>query len=469
MSGCVAWGELRERILGRVTPGGAERRAVEEFRGLIEGELTARLGEAGFEAAAEVHGSAARGTWLSGEKDIDVFIVLDPRYGRAALKGVLDVVKAYLGEGWVEAYAEHPYLRAVVGGFDAEFVPCFRVDPREGLLSATDRTPLHTRFVNERLTPAGRAEVRLLKRFMQGVGVYGAEVKVGGFSGYLCELLVIHLGSFEAVLGAASGWRRGEVIDIPGGGDAGGIRKRFGDPLIVVDPVDEGRNVASAVSDASMWTFAAAARAFLRRPAYRFFYPEGAEVDSSALLEALRRRDSNLLSVVVEDDEVDVPDVLWGQLYRAVKAVARLLAKGEFSVIRSAAWSDEESRHILVFELESAAIPRVTRLRGPPVEMAESSERFLRAHLGADSTVSGPWIEGRRWWVEARRRQTDARSLLASALRDGGRSVGIPRRLGQKLERGHGVLMDGEVSGLLHGGFARFLDEFLGGRPGWLE
>ena len=469
MGGCAAWGELREKILERVTPSEAERRAVEEFCERVEGELTARLRGAGLKAVAEVHGSAARGTWLSGERDIDVFIVLDPGYRRAALTRVLDVVKAYLGGGWVEAYAEHPYIRAVAGGFDVEFVPCFRVDPLEGLISATDRTPLHTRFVNDHLTPAGRAEVRLLKQFMRGVGVYGAELKVGGFSGYLCELLVVHLGSFEAVLGSASGWRRGEVIDITGGGDAGGLRKQFRDPLIVVDPIDPGRNVASAVSDTAMWTFTAAARSFLKRPAERLFYPEETEVDPAALLEALCGRASSLLFVVVEDDEVDVPDVLWGQLYKAEKVVARLLAKREFRVIRSAAWSDEASRHILVFELESATIPGVARLRGPPVEMAESSERFLRAHLGADSTVSGPWIEGRRWWVETERQQTDARSLLDSALRDGGRSIGIPRRLSGKLARGYEVLMDGEAAGRLHGGFARFLDKFLKGRPGWLE
>ena len=33
---------------------------------------------------------------------------------------------------------------------------------------------------------------------MQGIGVYGAEIKVGGFSGYLCELLVMKYGGFHA-------------------------------------------------------------------------------------------------------------------------------------------------------------------------------------------------------------------------------------------------------------------------------
>ena len=468
MDGRVLWGELREEILGRITPGDAERRSLEGFCARTERELTACLRKAGLEAVAEVHGSAGRGTWLSGERDIDVFIVLDPGYGRAVLPRVLDVVKEYVGEGWVEAYAEHPYIRAVVDGFDVEFVPCFRVDPLEGLISATDRTPLHTRFVKERLTPEGLAEVRLLKQFMRGVAVYGADVKVGGFSGYLCELLVIRFGTFEDVLSAASGWKRGEVIDITGGADPDTLRKRFREPLIVVDPVDPDRNVASAVSDTALWTFAAAARAFLKEPAEGFFYPEEAAVDASALLDALDRRDSNLLFVVVQDEDVDVPDILWGQLYKAERTIANLLGKRKFRVIRSAAWSDEASRHILVFELESATIPGVERQMGPPVEMAESSERFLKAHLGADSTVSGPWVEGRRWWAETRRRQTDASVVLTDALRDGGRGVGVPRRLSRKIAQGYEILVDGEVSAHIQGGFARFLDSFLKGRPDWL-
>jgi len=469
LDGRVAWDGLRSQILKRITPEEAEIRDIEEFCERTERQLTAHLQQAGLKAVAEVHGSAARGTWLSGERDIDVFIVLDPGLGREVLPRVLDVVKSFVGEGWVEAYAEHPYIQAVLEGFDVEFVPCFRFDPRRGLISATDRTPLHTKFVNENLAPARRVEVRLLKRFMRGVCVYGAEVKVDGFSGYLCELLVIHFGSFEDVLSAASVWRRREVVDVTGDAYPEGLRKRFKAPLVVVDPVDSERNVASAVSDTAMWTFVAAARSFLKRPAGKFFYPEQLEVDASMLLKAFDKRDSNLLFVVVEDDAVDVPDVLWGQLYKAERVIASLLVKGEFRVIRSAAWSDEASKHILVFEVESAAIPGVGRLKGPPVEMGDSSERFLEAHLDVESTVSGPWIEGRRWWVETRRRQMDARLLLVSALSDGGRSIGISRRLSLKMARGCEVLMDGGISVHLYGGFARFLNGFLRGRPGWLE
>jgi len=464
-----SWAGLRDEVLRRLTPTEEERKEVERFRDRVEVELTDRLREAGLRAAAEVHGSTARDTWLSGGRDIDVFIVLDPEYGREVLPKVLDIVKGYVGEGWVEAYAEHPYIQAETEGFEVEFVPCFRVDPREGLISATDRTPFHTEFVRGSLPQGGGDEVRLLKRFMMGAGVYGAEVKVGGFSGYLCELLVVHYRSFHEALAAASGWRRGEVIDIAGGVDPGALRKKFKEPLIVPDPVDPGRNAASAVSDTSMWTFAATSRAFLREPGEAFFFPEEGEADVEGVLESLLGRGSNILFVSVLDDDADVPDVLWGQLYKAERAFSNLLVEKGFSLIRSGIWSDETSRHILVFELEAAVLPELVRFRGPPVELAEDSDRFLRAHLGAEATVSGPWIEGRRWWVEKRRRQRDARLLLERALRDGGVGTGVPRRLSLKIARGLQVLLDDEISAHLAGGFARYMDRFLKGRPDWLE
>jgi tRNA nucleotidyltransferase (CCA-adding enzyme) len=435
----------------------------------MEEELTERLQEAGFKAVAEVHGSVARGTWLAGERDFDVFLVLDGCHSRGDLPEVLGIVKGYVGEGWVEAYAEHPYVSAVVDGFNVEFVPCFRVDPREGLRSATDRTPLHTGFVLERLQEAGRDEVRLLKRFMEGVGVYGAEVRVGGFSGYLCELLVIALGSFEGVLEVAAGWRKGEVVDPVGGADAGLLRDKFGEPLIVVDPVDPGRNVASAVSETRFWEFAAAARAYLREPRYRFFFPPEAVGDPAGVLERVGGWGLDLLFLEVGDGDVEVPDVLWGQLYRSERALVGALAEAGFGVVRSGVWSDERSRHVFVVELESATLPGVVVRRGPPVRMVEGSRRFLEAHLGSEGTVSGPWIEGDRWWVLLRRRDCCVRDVVSGLLEDGGRGIGVSPGIAERLAEGHRVLLGDEVAGIMEQGLAVFLDGFLRGRPIWLE
>src|SRR5439155_21106807 len=115
---------------------------------------------------------------------------------------------------------------------------------------------------------AQATEVRLVKAWTGGTGVYGAEAKIRGFSGYLCELLVLKHGTFRGVLQAAMSWRPGTKIEFETA-----ATRQFPEPLIVVDPVDGNRNVASAVSGEQLATFAHAGREYLANPSDRFFFP----------------------------------------------------------------------------------------------------------------------------------------------------------------------------------------------------
>jgi hypothetical protein len=54
-------------------------------------------------------------------------------------------------------------------------------------------------------------------------------------------------------------------------------------------------------------------------------------------------------------------------------------------------------------------------------------------------------------------------------LKDGGRSIGVPRRLSRKITAHHQILMDDEISSHLQGGFIKFFNRFMKGRPEWLE
>ncbi|NIS30872.1 MAG: tRNA CCA-pyrophosphorylase, partial [Actinobacteria bacterium] len=54
-----------------------------------------------------------------------------------------------------------------------------------------DRTPFHAAYVEGRLNDELAAEVRVLKQLLEGIGVYGSDLKTRGFSGYLTELLVL--------------------------------------------------------------------------------------------------------------------------------------------------------------------------------------------------------------------------------------------------------------------------------------
>jgi len=474
MDGEASVEDILRKVLRKVDPREEERKKVHNFVEVLTADLNRRLYDAGVEGSAEIHGSIAKDTWLSGDKDLDIFIVLKRTYTREAFPRVLDTVKELVGTGWAEAYAEHPYIQAEMNGFKVDFVPCFEMDATAKPISATDRTPLHTTFMKERLKGEMRKDVLLLKQFMHGIGCYGAEVKVGGFSGYLCELLIIHYGSFLETLRAASKWKEGVVLDTEGhyGGREEERRKLFGNRLVVVDPVDEKRNVASAVIESKLWLFAAASREFLEAPDLSFFFPpETSAYDKEELEKAVKELGSDIVFLFLLTGKSRVPDVLWGQLYRAVKALRKLLEEHDFKVMRTAVWSDEKVNHILLFQVERCVLPRVKLHRGPPVEMEEMSERFLRKHLRSESTIAGPWIEEERWWIEVERDYTEARALLEDELGEQeGIPVGVPRSMAEDIS-GFSCRVNEEIIDLYKAfpSFAVFLTDFLIGRPKWLS
>ncbi len=71
-----SWEEIRGRVLDAVVPKRAEVESVEGFARRVVEDLGVGLAEAGVRAVVEVHGSVARGTWIAGDRDFDVFIVL---------------------------------------------------------------------------------------------------------------------------------------------------------------------------------------------------------------------------------------------------------------------------------------------------------------------------------------------------------------------------------------------------------
>ncbi|MEM1589493.1 MAG: CCA tRNA nucleotidyltransferase [Candidatus Bathyarchaeia archaeon] len=462
-------------VLEKITPKLEERKKIERLAQTLEKKVAEAAEYFGVKATVRLEGSVAKDTWLSGEPDIDIFMRLPPTIPRSALGEIALKIarKATEGAQQVERFAEHPYLEAFVESVRVNIVPCYEAKPGEWL-SATDRTPYHTGYVKKCLKPQMRGEVRLLKKFMKGIGVYGAEIKVGGFSGYLCELLVIHYGSFLEVLRAFAHHKQRIVVDIENyyRDRENELSLLFNEPLVIIDPVDMGRNVASAVQPQKLYTFVAAARAFLENPSLKFFYPpETKPLTVEKLKETLQKRGSALLFVVF--GKVDaVPDVLWGQLYKSQRSLAKLLETNDFAILRHTAWSDEDNLNAFIFEFESHTLPPVKKHLGPPLEKIEDCKRFLAKHSASPETVSGPYIECGRWVVEVKRKHTDAAALLNEKLKDGGRNAGVAKEIAHVISsKGFKIYKNAEIAEIYsrNSEFAKFLTEFLRGKPKWLE
>jgi len=465
---------LTKQILEKITPKKQDYAKVEALTKALEQKISLTCQNEGITAIVRVEGSVAKDTWLSENPDIDIFIRLPTSIPRKLLGDVgLKIAKKAAGNAQqLERFAEHPYLEVIVDGYRVDIVPCYDAKPGEWQ-SATDRTPYHTDYIKTHLNEEMRDEARLLKRFMQGIGVYGAEIKVGGFSGYLCELLIMKYGFFDEAIKAFSGYSRRTVIDLEGfyAGRANELSLLFPQPLVIVDPVDKGRNVASAVQPQKLYTFIGAARAFLKEPSADFFYSPKSEIlPAEAIKSRLANRGSSVVFLVI--DQLDaVPDVLWGQLYKSRRSLRRLFELNDFKVIKDAIWSNEKTLSIYVFELEQQILPNIKKHLGPPLEREAECEKFLAKYVGNKQVISGPHIEDGRWTVELPRKTTDAVALSKRKLADGGKNAGVAELIAKSIQKKLDVLIDGEALVVYESNedFAKFLTDFLSGKPFWLK
>jgi len=463
-----------EKVLKRIKPSPERRKEILELAEKLEFNVREELRKAGLEAEVRVEGSVAKDTWLSENPDIDIFVRFPLGFPKEKFRtDFLQIAKRATKDAkHVERFAEHPYLEAIINSNRVNIVPCYATKPKEWK-SATDRTPYHTDYIKKHLAKKLCDEVRLLKKFMQGIGVYGAEIKIGGFSGYLCELLTLKYGSFTGLLENFAEWKGKLVIDLEGyyKGRETDLNLMFKEPLIVVDPVDEGRNVAAAVRTNHLYEFIVATRQFLKNPSLKFFYPsETVPLSKEEFVESLGKRKTTLL--FLKFDYVNaVPDILWGQIYRSQRSLRNLLRQYEFKLIRNAVWTDEKTTIVMVFELETGKLPIVKKHFGPPLEKQIECEKFLSKHLNSKNSLSGPYIESGRWIVETKRKYSNVVELLKEKLRDGGKNSGMAELVAEGIRRHFEVLVNGEIAEFYASNvdFAKFLTDYLDGRPKWLK
>ena len=159
-------------------------------------------------------------------------------------------------------YAEHPYVKVdyvseeidlkidIVLYFDLEL----DYIKENGPITSVDRSPWHGRFVRDNLTDTQKNDVRLLKQFFKACHSYGDKSAVGkaGFIGYSAELLIYHYENLQNLFNNFKNLIRNplDYYNRP----IKEIRKKphmRDDALIIIDPIDQNRNVAAAISERS--------------------------------------------------------------------------------------------------------------------------------------------------------------------------------------------------------------------------
>lgn len=137
--------------------------------------------------------------------------------------------------------------------------------------------------------------------------------------GYALELLIIHYETFENAIKEISKWNKGKIILFENAKEKHAEQFK-GAPLIIIDPVDAHRNVASALSNEQFQRLVYAAKRFLGNPNEKFFFKEKTKkLTKKELKNELEKRE--LIAIKSIFPKKILPDLFWGQLRRFLKKV----------------------------------------------------------------------------------------------------------------------------------------------------
>lgn len=365
----------------------------------------------------EFGGSYAKGTWLPKDADIDIFVKfkkstseekfekISRRIGFQALRKFSPYVR----------YSEHPYVEANIKKTKVNVVPFYDVKIGQWKSSA-DRSPFHTRFMKKSLTLKMQNEVRILKQFLKSNKIYGAEMAKQGFSGYVSEVLILNYKTFQNVVKQISDIKENQVIGKTG--------KKFDTPIAIIDPIDNNRNLAAAISEENVGRFVLTARAFQEKPSMRFF---------KSRKTAITKRHWNNVLTVKFAYKARSPDVIWGQIKRANATLSTQLDLAGFNVVRSGSFTDQKTDAFLFFLLEEAEISKTYQKNGPEYFRKDSTRGFVSKNLANTELM---WVGRDRRIVSLEKRKfTNAEKFLADFLKNN-LQTGIPKGLQGDFKRG---------------------------------
>ncbi|MBC8251771.1 MAG: CCA tRNA nucleotidyltransferase, partial [Candidatus Nitrosopelagicus sp.] len=307
-------------------------------------------------------GSYAKETWTPEKIDIDVFV----KFKKSTSEKIFETIGKKIGFDSLKKfkpyvrYSEHPFVEADIDGVGVNVVPCYDIKKGEWK-SAADRSTFHTEFMSEKLTGLMKDDIRVLKCFLKINGMYGAEIAKQGFSGYVCEVLVYYLNSFENVLKKISKLKNNEMI--------GDSPRKFDSPIVIIDPIDRNRNLGAAISIQNVTNFILIARNFLQKNSLSYFKEKSmnkipAELAKNTLIINFKYRKRS-------------DDIIYGQIKRASSSIESQMINEGFNVLRNNSIAYDETKASLLFLLESLTISKSEIRTGPDVFSGDFSTKFI--------------------------------------------------------------------------------------------
>lgn len=248
-------------------------------------------------------GSYAKDTHIGTSFDCDIFVMFDPKkYSGDKISKVLEKAVIRFSKDKKLSYrlihGSRKYFRVLYEGISFELVPVLAIESPDQAENIMDHSPFHVKWFLSANGKEYSDDIRLLKQFFKANRVYGAESYIGGFSGHVTDILVLHYKGFASAIKAIASWSKTTtksfkkvILDVPKSYTGKDVlfymnESKTHAPVIVVDPVLPDRNAAAALSDDCFNRAIDAARAFVKKPSETFFVEKMISVPGAVTIEA---------------------------------------------------------------------------------------------------------------------------------------------------------------------------------------
>ncbi len=336
---------MSEEILKKIKPSELE-----------EKETAAKVGEflkilKSKKINAVAGGSFAKDTWISGNHDIDIFACFSKEKSMVKMleKAVKNSFKKY-----EVVHGSRDYFIVKFKNLTFEIIPVLKIKKAEEAKNITDVSPLHVSWVRKNTSEKLRGEIRIAKQFFRANSCYGAETYIGGFSGYLVELLVIYYKGFNNLIKKAARWEYGEVICF----NKNNFTREQKFPLIVIDPVQPNRNAAAA----------------LRKEIFEKFIYLCTKFDGKGSWFEYKRINLEKYDLVLKAAPLKgFSDVVGTKMLKAFEFIKREL-NNDF-IVKDSGWFWKDHGYFY-FSMKNKKLSRYKEHFGPPIRLTADCENF---------------------------------------------------------------------------------------------
>jgi tRNA nucleotidyltransferase (CCA-adding enzyme) len=404
--------EIQQQVLTKITPLKKDRIQLDNVINKVLEIVKNQIEINKIQAKIELVGSTAKDTFLKNNLDIDIFLKFPSEIKKEIMaKQTLSIGRKILTDT-EECYAEHPYIRGAYNDYKVELVPCYEIIDASQKISAVDRTPLHTKYIMENITENQKQQVRIFKQFLHGIRCYGAEAEIEGFSGYLCEILILYYNTFDNLIKDAISWKKGKNLTL--------LKQKiptFKESLIFIDPVDSERNVASAISPETYNRFIYASQQYIKNPSIKFFFPKQIKHwNLEKIKKTLESQQKKYLAIKIQKPNL-IPENLYPQIRKACIAIKKGCTKYGFTIYDIPYHIDDTNKDIyIIIKTDNDPISDVYTHMGPPIKLKDHTKEFLGKWNDNRQTHTPPYIENDRYYVKLKRKYIQIEDYLKSNL-----------------------------------------------------